>query len=847
MALSGGHTGTAVGGLSLRIDWSATQSISNNTSTITAKAYLVIASGWSINIGSRTGVITIDGTNTTITYNLGLVGAGSHLIGTASKIITHNTDGTKSFAINGSAKIEATVAGYGWIGTLTKGSNTYTLDTIPRYAVIESFEVSDASYDSVQINFTTDKAISKAQVQSRNGAWQNVTNGGRLTGLQSGTTHEIRLWVEAADSELGTYSSYKTITTKTLPTITSLVIEDVTLTSLKPVYTTTGKVDIAQVSVNGEAWENTFNRRVMMGFTPGDAYSIRIRVRPDDYDGWAYSYVRHGSLVKNSIVDTVANTNINENITVSITRYDPGVTHTLVLLVKNDLNDWIEVTSVFDVSTNYIFALSEPQKNIIYQAVKTKKEATFRVAVMSIFQFLGGSNYSVEKQLLFVGVNPEIGTLSYRDTLVQTKALTPSDQFIIQNKSDLQLTVGSLTAKKEATIANLEIKVGPLNRVINYSTATVGSVSHNLNKIDAPDDLVAQIIVTDSRGFKTTKEITINFIPYKNPFFVIYQATRANAYEDDSYMDYQIELSQIVKPVYKTRYWIRPKGTTNWGTQILTTTNNTIEDISDERFIAQVDNYFLGAKLNTTSFEIKLQVEDTFGIYDVILSLDAASGLLIIDRYGAAWQERIFGISEMGNKSYLATMEDLLNVGGSSAWADITNKPVTATRWPTFAEVTSKPVTATRWPTWSEVTSKPDLFAPSTHSHPWNEIYNQPTTATRWPTWNEVTSKPAMADYVVEEGPNYTKWNSGKLEQGILISGTAAANTSSTINGSFSVTFTSTRTLVASIRTASLNATQVTLNRAIQSGSSAVNVTVSNTRPAAQNVEIYVAFVGTWK
>lgn len=132
MALSGSHPGTAVGGLSLRIDWSATQSISNNTSTITANAYVVIASGWSIQIGSRTGVITIDGTNTTITYNLGLKGAGTHHIGTASKTITHNADGTKSFAISGSARIEATITGYGWIGTLYKGSNTYTLDTIAR-------------------------------------------------------------------------------------------------------------------------------------------------------------------------------------------------------------------------------------------------------------------------------------------------------------------------------------------------------------------------------------------------------------------------------------------------------------------------------------------------------------------------------------------------------------------------------------------------------------------------------------------------------------------------------------------------------------------------------------------
>jgi hypothetical protein len=60
----------------------------------------------------------------------------------------------------------------------------------------------------------------------------------------------------------------------------------------------------------------------------------------------------------------------------------------------------------------------------------------------------------------------------------------------------------------------------------------------------------------------------------------------------------------------------------------------------------------------------------------------------------------------------------------SYPWASLSDKPATATRWPTFDEVTSKPATATRWPTFDEVTSKP-------------------ATATRWPSWSEVTSKPA--------------------------------------------------------------------------------------------------------
>jgi len=44
---------------------------------------------------------------------------------------------------------------------------------------------------------------------------------------------------------------------------------------------------------------------------------------------------------------------------------------------------------------------------------------------------------------------------------------------------------------------------------------------------------------------------------------------------------------------------------------------------------------------------------------------------------------------------------------------------------------------------WANLTGKPTTFAPSAHTHPWNEVTGVPATATRWPTWSEVTGKPA--------------------------------------------------------------------------------------------------------
>lgn len=46
-------------------------------------------------------------------------------------------------------------------------------------------------------------------------------------------------------------------------------------------------------------------------------------------------------------------------------------------------------------------------------------------------------------------------------------------------------------------------------------------------------------------------------------------------------------------------------------------------------------------------------------------------------------------------------------------WANVIEKPDTATRWPAFGEVTGKPATATRWPKWVEVSGKPTIVGNS--------------------------------------------------------------------------------------------------------------------------------------
>jgi hypothetical protein len=89
--------------------------------------------------------------------------------------------------------------------------------------------------------------------------------------------------------------------------------------------------------------------------------------------------------------------------------------------------------------------------------------------------------------------------------------------------------------------------------------------------------------------------------------------------------------------------------------------------------------------------------------------------------------------------------------GGSTAWGDITGKPLTfnpSSHSHSWSEITSKPTEFTpsaHSHDWAEITGKPSTFTPATHSHAWADITGKPTTFTpsaHTHLWADITDKP---------------------------------------------------------------------------------------------------------
>lgn len=149
MASSGSFSGSIHSGhYVLRVDWSQTQNVSANTSTITAKVYLV--NDWSLSINGRSdNSITIDGTAQTFASSA-ISSTGTHLLGTLTQTVSHASDGSKSLTMSAVFYIRATLSGT-YYESIT-ASATVTLDSIARASSVSATSVTMGSATTIAIS-----------------------------------------------------------------------------------------------------------------------------------------------------------------------------------------------------------------------------------------------------------------------------------------------------------------------------------------------------------------------------------------------------------------------------------------------------------------------------------------------------------------------------------------------------------------------------------------------------------------------------------------------------------------------------------------------------------------------
>lgn len=132
MATSGSSSVTVTSWDTLKFTWSvSSQSIANNTSTVTWKLQLISGSSGRIDSSaSKNWSVTVNGTKYSGTNTVGIANNATKTLASGTTTIAHNSNGTKTFSYSFSQEFSIPFSGTN-IGTKS-GSGSGTLNTIAR-------------------------------------------------------------------------------------------------------------------------------------------------------------------------------------------------------------------------------------------------------------------------------------------------------------------------------------------------------------------------------------------------------------------------------------------------------------------------------------------------------------------------------------------------------------------------------------------------------------------------------------------------------------------------------------------------------------------------------------------
>ena len=201
--------------------------------------------------------------------------------------------------------------------------------------------------------------------------------------------------------------------------------------------------------------------------------------------------------------------------------------------------DDVPYRDISKTGSSYTFELTEQERNTLRNACPNSNSLQVRFFVTSV---IGGTTYysTLTRTMTIVNGNPTFtaSNVTYQDSNNTTVAVTGDNQKLVQNLSNLLVTITSATAQKGSSIASYEATINNLTQTIT----SAGNI--NFGVINSGSDLELAVKVIDSRGNSTTITKTVTFLEWKLPTAVI-SLKRRNNYENTTYLKVKATYSSI--------------------------------------------------------------------------------------------------------------------------------------------------------------------------------------------------------------------------------------------------------------------------------------------------------------
>ncbi|AZU98919.1 minor tail protein [Bacillus phage pW2] len=455
------------GGYRLQVEWSATQNIANNTSTIMTRLYLISkGSSWTINSSASKYVeINING-NISSSNIGGLASLGGNQkkeIFWHQVTVNHESDGTKGLNLYGRLDINVTLSGvyYGKVDC----SQWITLDTIPRSSTLTTAPDITAGRDHT---FSINRYSSEFDHKVR--LYVNEVLISELNGQTTGGTFQF------TDAQV--YTMYQQLN-KTLTKSCRINLQTFRY------GTYIGENNYYGTCYNWGGGVITFNT-----FNFGDRLNFNVSGHPKMKHTIKFYF--DGTLIK-----TLNNVSTGSN----YTDWSVSEVNAMLAEIPNGMGGSGEAI----VTSYWINGGSSIQVwNDIASGYWANAGSKARAPVFA-------------------------GNYTYKDTNATTVAITANNQHVIQGKSTVQveiLTGNKATAQDYSTMVEYVATLnGVEKRIAHSATATM---TFDFGTVSAGANSTLTVKAVDSRGLSTSISKTVTVLPYSLPTITTDVARRNN-------------------------------------------------------------------------------------------------------------------------------------------------------------------------------------------------------------------------------------------------------------------------------------------------------------------------------
>lgn len=521
MATSGTFSQTFGTYYRLQMEWTATQSATAGTSTITAKLYLMSLSARSTisSSSSKTFRITIDGTASATTGNLNLSGNQKKLLHTFTKTVDHAPNGTKTVPIVGFMQWGLNVNGHTSDVTISKNEVLTPIQSSSTIGTISSWRAGESL--SVGINRAS-----------------------------TSYTHTLRVYIGST-----------LVATRTGIASSSYVF-NFTASETQTIFNVIGRSTSAATRVELD----TYSGSSKVGAT--DSKSALIAAG-----------------LPSTMYKPIPAIQVGEALTVGYTYNNSEFNHTLILkdgateLARDEVDGpmtvGIDTFMIFDELTSRIGSASFKDFTVeLYtkygaQVIRDPDVATVRVypneAAMQP-EFQQPASLTIQTSEIHPGVSELLG----------------SGEYFLSGKSNIVVTIPSqykAVAKLGATIETYTVSIG------NKSTSVLegaGNITAYILGPTATGPVPITVTARDSRGNEATISKTVTFIPYADPQVNI-SAKRVGRFENTTNVAVSTPYSPVIKgstpmnAITSRRYRTRQTNGAWSGWTAMSTTLNMVE------------------------------------------------------------------------------------------------------------------------------------------------------------------------------------------------------------------------------------------------------------------------------